>query len=80
MVVVVVTVAVAPGPIFFLFARRNLAEIAMFVAMVFPRPAMVVNNFVIVPDVVVAVIGIVDPIIMMSTTSHAEYRTHKRGG
>ena len=62
---VTVAVIVTPGPVFFLFLRRNSAEVAVRVAMGFVGPAMVVNNLVIVPHVVVGVVRIVNAIVVM---------------
>ena len=63
---VMIAMAVAPVPILFLFSRRQLAKIAIGIAMVFARPLVVINDFVVVPDVVVAVVGIIDLVVMMS--------------
>ena len=62
----VIAVAVTPSPVFFLFIRRQVAKIAIGVAVIFARPLVVVDDFVVVPDVVVAVVGIIDLVVMMS--------------
>lgn len=61
----VIAVAVAPGPIFFLFSGRQMTEIAIGIAVIFAGPLMVVDDFVVVPDVVVAVVRIIDLVVMM---------------
>ncbi len=62
---VVVSVAVPPGPVFFLFFGGKLAKITVGIAVIVPGPCVVVGNLVIVPDVVIAVIGIIDPVVTM---------------
>jgi membrane-associated protease RseP (regulator of RpoE activity) len=66
-VAVVVAATVAPVPVFLLFLGRQSAKIAMRIAMVFAGPLFVIDDFVVVPDVVVAVIGVIDPVVMMRT-------------
>jgi hypothetical protein len=63
-VAIVIAVTVAPGPIFLLLFGREFAEVAVFVAMILARPLMVINNLFIIPDVIVAVVGIVDSIVV----------------
>ena len=65
MVMVVVAVIVAPGPIFFLFFRRQAAKIPVPVVVCLFGPAVVVDDLVIIPNVVVGVIRIVDANVMM---------------
>jgi hypothetical protein len=64
--VVVVAVTMTPGPVFFLFPRRQFAEVAMFVAVIFVSPILVVGYLVVIPDVIIAVIGIIDPIVVVA--------------
>ena len=69
---VVVGVVVTPSPIFLLFFGRKFPEVSVRVAMGFIGPAIVVDNLVIVPRVVVGVIGIVYAIgVMMFGTRHS---------
>jgi hypothetical protein len=68
MVVIVVAVAMAPVPVFFLPFGRQFAEIYVFVVVPFASPLIVINNFVVVPDVVIAVIGVVNPVGMVCAT------------
>src|SRR5271155_841672 len=77
---VVVAVGVAPGPVFFLLLRTQLAEIAIRIAMIFAGPLVVEDDLVIVPDVIVAVIGVIDPIVMMMPARHAQHRRRQGGG
>ena len=65
--------AVAPAPIFFLFSGRQIAKIAMWIAVVFTGPLLVIDHLVLVPDVIVAVIRVIDPVIMMFGTGRAQY-------
>jgi hypothetical protein len=73
---VVVLMSVPPGPVFFLLLGRQPAEVAIRVAVVFVSPAVVEDDFVVVPDVVVAVIGIIDPVVMMMGASHAQEKVN----
>ena len=63
--VVVVSVTVPPGPVFLLFFRRQLAKIAMGIAVVFAGPLVVVNHFVVIPDMVVAVVRVIHAVVVM---------------
>jgi hypothetical protein len=63
-IVIVVPAAVTPSPILFLFPGRKLAKVSVFVAVVVAGPLVVVDNFIIVPNVVVAVVGVVDSVVM----------------
>ena len=58
-------VAVPPVPILFLFIRWNLAEVAIRIAVRFGCPPMVVADFVVIPDVIVAIVGVIHAIVMM---------------
>jgi hypothetical protein len=62
---VVVTVVVAPGPVFLLLLWTKLAEVTVAVAMVLIGPPTVVHNLVVVPHVIVSVVGIINAIVMM---------------
>jgi hypothetical protein len=77
---VVVTVTVAPVPVFLLFFGRQLAKIAMGIAVVFAGPLVVVNNFAVVPLVVVAVVGVIDPVVMVFGASCAQDGRRQRRG
>lgn len=63
-VMVVIAMAVAPGPVLFLLFWRDVAEIAMLVVVILARPLVIVDILVVVPDVIVTVVRIVDPVIM----------------
>jgi|SRR5580692_8756037 hypothetical protein len=80
MIMVVVSVAVPPRPVFFLFSGGQPAEITVRVSVVFPRPGVVVGHLFIVPDVVIAVVGIVDTVVVMVGASPAYYGAPQRGG
>jgi hypothetical protein len=59
---VVIAVVVAPVPVFFLFFGTKLAEIAVAVAVILVCPAMIVDDFVVVPHVIIGVVRVVNPI------------------
>jgi hypothetical protein len=71
LVMIVIAVAVSPGPVFLLFFGAQFPEVSVFVSMVFPRPRVVVRNLIIVPDVVIAVVGVIDSVVMMMGAGHA---------
>src|SRR5580658_1912773 len=56
---VAIRVIVAPGPVFALLGRRQLAEIAIR-PVGFADPLPVIDDFVIVPDVIIVVVRIVN--------------------
>ena len=62
---IVVAMAMAPGPIFLLLFWPDFAEVAIFVAMIFAGPLVVIHDLIVVPHVIIAVVGVIDPIIMM---------------
>ena len=78
--VIVVAVAVTPGPVLFLLFRRNMAKIAMLVIVIFACPLMVINILIVVPDVIITVIRIVDPVIMVVIAGSAEDPARHRSG
>ena len=71
---IVVVVVVSPGPVFFLFFGAKGLEIAIAIAMILLGPAMVIDDFVVIPDVVVSVVRIVDAIGMMLGASDSGQR------
>ena len=64
-IVIMVAVVMAPRPVFLLFFRSQLAEVAITVAMGFVAPATIVDDFIVVPAVIVGVVRIVNSIRMM---------------
>ena len=64
LVVVVVAVAVAPVPVLLLPFGWELAEVYVFVVVVLAGPLLVIDHFAVIPDVVVAVVGVVDPVVV----------------
>ncbi len=64
-IAIMIAMIVAPGPVFFLLLGRQMAEVAILVAAVFAGPLAVVDDFIVVPDVVVAVVRVVHAIGMM---------------
>lgn len=80
LVMVVVAVAMPPGPVFLLFFGGQFPEVSVFISVVFPCPRVVVGVFIVVPDVVIAVIGVVDPVVMMVGTGRAYHGKRQRGG
>lgn len=75
---VTVAMVVTPGPIFFLLLGRNVPEVAILVTMVFVRPLVVVADFIVVPDMVVAVIRIIDTIVVMFASDSQNRDRHRR--
>jgi hypothetical protein len=69
---------VAPIPILFLFFRRQLAKVSMFIPVVLAGPLVVVNHLLVVPDVVVIIVGVVDTVMMCARRAHC--RTRQCGG
>jgi len=65
-------VTVAPVPVFLLLLWTQFAKIAIGIAMIFARPLMVIDDFVVIPDVVVVVVGVIDTVVMVMRTSRAE--------
>jgi hypothetical protein len=63
-IIVVIAVIVPPGPIFLLLSGRKFAEVAMGIAVRLRCPAVVINDFVAIPDVIIGVIGIVNAVVM----------------
>jgi hypothetical protein len=78
-VFIAVSVTVPPGPVFLLFFGPQLAKVSMFIATVLTGPLLVIDYFVIVPYVVVAIVGVIDPVVMMRA-SRAQYGRRQRGG
>jgi hypothetical protein len=76
-IVIVVSAAVTPSPILFLFLGRKLAKVSVFVAVVVAGPLVVVDNFIIVPNVVVAVVEVIDSVAMFGAC-RAHYRKSLR--
>jgi hypothetical protein len=56
----IVLVVMSPGPVFFLFLRRQPAEVAPRVPVSFSGPLLVVDDLVVVPNVIIGVIRVVD--------------------
>jgi len=48
---VVVSLAVAPSPVFLLFSNRQLVKVSMFITVVFAGPPLIITHFGVVPDV-----------------------------
>jgi hypothetical protein len=71
---------VAPIPILFLFVRRQLAKVSMFIPVVLVAPLVVVTDLLVVPDVVVIIVGVVDTVVMMMFACRAQCRTRQRRG
>jgi hypothetical protein len=68
-VMIVIGVIVAPVPIFLLFTGRNMAEIAIRVAVRFSRPLVVIHHLTAVPGVIVRMVGIVNPVVALRASS-----------
>jgi hypothetical protein len=61
-IVTAVAVAVAPVPVLFLLFGVEFAEVTMLVPMVLMGQLPLIEHFVIIPDMVVAVARVIDPI------------------
>src|SRR3954469_23982665 len=68
-VTAMVSVIMAPGPIFLLFPGWHPAKIAVRVVSCLVSPLAVIIALVIIPLVIIGVVGIVDPVIMTTTTA-----------
>jgi hypothetical protein len=79
LVVVVVPVTMPPGKVFLLFVVRQLAKIPIGIAMGFAGPLVVIAHFSLVPDVVVAVVRVIDPVVVMLGASRAQYGRRQGG-
>jgi hypothetical protein len=64
-VMIMVAVVVAPGPVFFLFFRTQLAKIAVVVVMSFIGPLAIVDHLVVIPRVIVGVVRIINTVGVM---------------
>ena len=76
LLMVVVAVTVPPGPVLLLVFRRQLAEVDVRVVVGFTSPSVIVDHFVVVPDVIIAVVGVVDPVVVGMATGDTENRRH----
>jgi hypothetical protein len=62
--VIMIPVVVTPSPVVFLLLGRKLPEIPVAVAVGLVRPAIVVNDFVVVPAVIVGIVGVINAVGM----------------
>ncbi len=69
MIVVGIGVIVPPAPVGFLIILIQLAEIALRLAMGFNHPLVVIDAFMVVPSVVVAVVSVVASVIVVISKS-----------
>ena len=69
---------VAPGPVFALVARRQLAEFAVG-AMGFANPLAVLAHFVRIPDVVIIVVRIINADGGVAGAAGEQHRREKSG-
>jgi hypothetical protein len=77
-VVIVIPVVMPPRPIFLLLPGRQFAEVAIGIAVVVPSPSMVVDDLVVIPDVVIAIVGVIDSV--MVGAGHARNGARQRCG
>jgi hypothetical protein len=77
---VMVAVIVTPRPVFFLLFRREFSEVSVPVTMSFIGPAIVIDDFVIVPRMVVGVIRIINAVRMVLGASDTYDGGRQRGG
>jgi len=78
-VVVMVAVVVAPGPILLLLFRRQSAKIPARVAVRLVGPAVIVDRLIVVPHVVVGVVRVVDANVMMFAGDPGQRRSQSCG-
>jgi len=71
--VVVVPVTVPPSPVLLLIFGREFAEIAMWIAVIFACPLVVIDHLAVVPFMVVGVVRVIDAIGMMFCASRPKY-------
>jgi hypothetical protein len=76
-VAIVVPMVMTPGPIFLLFFRTEFPEVAIAVAMRLVGPAMIVDDLVIVPSMIVGVIRVIYPVIVMFTGDSRQRRSQR---
>jgi hypothetical protein len=73
-IVVVVAVVVPPVPVLPLFVMMQLAKLAMWIAMGFNGPLVVVDDLTVIPAMIVVVVGIVEAVVMVLGTSDRHQR------
>jgi hypothetical protein len=73
LIVIMVAMTVAPVPVFLLLLRLQFAEVSVFVTVVFAGPLLVIDHFTAIPLVIVAVVGVVDPVGVMFCASRAQH-------
>jgi hypothetical protein len=66
---IVVSVIMAPSPVFLLFPWRQLAKFPALIASGLVSPLPIVIALVIIPLVIIGVVGIVYPVIMVAATA-----------
>jgi hypothetical protein len=76
---VVIPVIMPPGPVLLLLCGRQLIKIPVFVIMVFAGPRVVIRHLRVVPHVIVAIVGVVNPVGMMFAR-RAQYGRRQGGG
>jgi hypothetical protein len=67
-IVAVILVLVAPVPVSLLIVVVKLAEVAMRIMVRLDSPLLIVDTFVVVPIMIVAIVGIVDTVVPFGTT------------
>jgi hypothetical protein len=75
--VIVIAMVMPPGPIIFLLIGRDVPKVAVFVIVVFPRPLMIVDDLISVPDMVVVVVRVIHSVIVVRA-GNTESRTSQR--
>src|SRR5208337_4435544 len=75
---IAVPLIVSPGEVLFLLVLRELAEVSVGIAMSLAAPALVVDDFLIVPHVVVGVVRVVHTIVVMRAAHPGQRRNQRR--
>src|SRR5579863_6077197 len=79
LVMIMVAVVVAPGPVFLLLIFVEFAEVAMSIAMGLDCPPVIVADLIVVPHVIVGVVRIVNPVGMVFSASDPRQGRCQRG-
>jgi hypothetical protein len=62
-----IAVVVPPRPIFFLLCWRKFAEVSIAIPVRLFRPPVVIDDFIIIPNVIIGVIRVINAVSMMFT-------------
>jgi hypothetical protein len=63
-----------PIPVFLLFLRRQFSKITIGITVILICPAVVVDHFVVIPNMVVAIVGVIDAVVLLGAACQREKR------